>query len=84
MMFDGPDFPKPLDEELFEIWLEKGRQSRLSYHYLLVVWNELEAEYQPAYEEHRDKINEYERYPGLTGRESLVAAYDLYSESRIV
>lgn len=84
MMFDSREFPKPLDEELFNTWLENGRLSRLRYHYLLVVWDELEAEYQPVYVEHRNQIKEYERYPGVIGRESLVAAYDLYSESRIV
>lgn len=84
MMFDSPEFPKSLDEALFDTWLENGRESRMSYHYLLVVWNELEAEYQPVYVDHRNKIKEYERYPGVIGRESLVAAYDLYSESRIV
>ena len=83
MMFDSPEFPKSLDEELFDTWLEGGRQSRLNYHYLLIVWNELEAEYQPVYVEHRNEIKEYERYPRFIGRESLVAAYDLYSESRI-
>nr|WP_224994331.1 hypothetical protein [Cesiribacter sp. SM1] len=83
-MFDSPKFPKTLDEELFETWLERGRLSRLNYHYLLVVWNELDAEYQPFYAENRNKIDEYERYPGVVGHESLVAVYDLYSESRIV
>lgn len=84
MMFDSPEFPKSLDETLFDTWLENGRQSRLSYHYLLVVWNELDAEYQPVYAEDRTKIKEYARYPDVNDRESLVAAYDLYSESRIV
>jgi hypothetical protein len=82
-MFDGPDFPRSLDEELFNSWLEDGRLSMLSYNYLLVVWNELDADYQPIYVEHRDKIQEYDRYPGTFGHESLVAAYDLYSESRV-
>ena len=84
MMFDGQEFPKSLDEDLFDTWLERGRQSKLSYQYLLVVWNELDNEYHPVYMEHRNKIKEYERYPAAIGRESLVAAYDLYSESRIV
>lgn len=83
MMFTSSEFPKSLDEELFNTWLENGRLSMLSYHCLLIVWDELEAEYQPVYAEHRDKIQDYERYQSATGRESLIAAYDLYSESRI-
>ncbi len=84
MMFDSSEFPEPLDEMLFDSWLDDGRQSKMGYHYLLIVWNELERKYQPVYLEERAKIQEYERYPGVTGREGLIAAYDLYSESRIV
>lgn len=82
-MFEGSDFPKPLDEALFEAWLEKGRASMLSYSYLLVVWDELEATYQPVFAESRDKLEEYEMFGISTAQESLIAAYDLYSESRI-
>lgn len=82
-MFDGADFPKSLDEELFDHWLEEGRLSKLSYNYLLIIWDELESAYNPVYIENRDKINDFERYQESTGRESLIAAYDLYSESRI-
>ncbi len=81
-MFEGSQFPKSLDEEVFEAWLESGRQRKLSYHYLLIIWNELEMEYQPVYVEDRAAINDYEKDKN-TGRELLVAAYDLYSESRI-
>jgi hypothetical protein len=83
-MFDGPDFPKSLDEELFELWLERGRQSKLSYHYLLIIWDELEAEYHPVYVESRDALNDYADNSIATGREKLVAAYDLYSESKVM
>ena len=79
-MFDGPGFPKSLGEEIFNLWLEKGRQSKIGYHYLLVVWDEYEAEYQPVYAELRDEI---ETYDNTGSRERLIAAYDLYSESRI-
>ena len=82
-MFDGSDFPKSLDEEVFNLWLEKGRQSKIGYHYLLVVWDAYESDYRPVYAAHRDEIAGYETYKTSTGRESLVAAYDLYSESRI-
>ena len=83
-MFDGADFPKSLDEELFDSWLENGRQSKLSYSYLLIIWDELDLKYQPVYVENRDELNDYAKDRIVTGRESLVAAYDLYSESRII
>jgi hypothetical protein len=83
-MFEGPGFPKSLDEEVFNLWLENGRQSKIGYNYLLVVWDGYESAYRPMYVAHRDEIGEYETYETSTGRESLVAAYDLYSESRII
>ena len=83
-MFDGADFPKSLDEELFDSWLENGRQSKLSYSYMLIIWDELDAEYQAVYVESRDDLNDYAKHRLVSGRESLVAAYDIYSESRII
>lgn len=83
-MFDGADFPKSLDEELFESWLEKGRQSKMSYTYLLIIWNELETSYLPVYLESRDDLNEYVKDKTSHDRELLVAAYDLYSEAKII
>ena len=80
-MFEGRDFPKALDEDLFNLWLENGRSSKIRYNYLLIVWDEYEAAYQPVYAEHRDEI---EPYKSSVSRERLVAVYDLYSESRIV
>jgi hypothetical protein len=82
-MFEGSDFPKSLDEETFNLWLENGRQSKIGYNYLLIVWDEYEAAYRPVYVEPREEIGSYQKYNESTGRESLVAAYDLYSESRI-
>ncbi|MEQ8472023.1 MAG: hypothetical protein RIC35_12605 [Marinoscillum sp.] len=82
-MFDGADFPQPLDEDLFDIWLENGRSSKLSYNYMLIIWDDFEANYQPVYAEDRSELDKYEHYSRSTGRESLVAAYDLFSESRI-
>ncbi|MBL6448609.1 hypothetical protein JMN32_20020 [Fulvivirga sp. 29W222] len=83
-MFDGLDYPKSLDEELFNTWLENGRQSKLSYHYLLIIWDDFESDYQPVYLENRDQLDDYAKHKVLNSRESLVAAYDLYSESRVV
>ena len=81
-MFDGPDFPKSLDEELFTHWLEKGRLSKAGYKYLLIIWSEYESAYQPTYAEHRDEISQYDKGP--ISQERLVAVYDLYSESRLI
>lgn len=83
-MFDSSEFPTSLDEALFNSWLENGRQSKLSYNYLLIIWDELESAYQPVYLETRDALNDYTKHKTPAGRESLVAAYDLYSESRVV
>lgn len=83
-MFEGASFPKSLDEQVFENWLESGRQSRIPYNYLLIIWDDIEVEYQPVYVESREDIGGYDRYTNTPGRQLLVAAYDLYSESRIV
>ena len=82
-MFEGSDFPASLEEDTFNLWLENGRQSKIGYTYLLIVWDEYEATYRPVYVENREEIGGFELYRESTSRESLVAAYDLYSESRI-
>ncbi len=82
-MFDGSDFPKSLDDALFESWLEQGRASKISYGYLMIIWDAYEAEYIPKYAEARVEFNDYEVYSNSTDTESLIAVYDLYSESRI-
>ena len=83
-MFDGPGFPKSLEEEVFDLWLEKGRSSKIGYNYLLIVWDEYESSYKPVYATERDEISQYKSDKVSVGRERLIAAYDLYSESRIV
>lgn len=83
-MFDGPEHPKSLDEEVFNTWLAKGRESKIGYHYLLIIWDEYDANYRPVYAEHRDEIGQYQKHDRSNDMERLVAAYDLYSESRIV
>ncbi|MDN3204547.1 hypothetical protein QVH07_10325 [Algoriphagus sp. C2-7] len=82
-MFDSRDYPKPLDESIFESWLEQGRESKISYAFLLVIWDEGEQDYLPKFAETRDEIAEYERLGESYGRQALVAAYDLYSEGKI-
>ncbi|WP_192349764.1 hypothetical protein [Algoriphagus sp. Y33] len=82
-MFEGPDYPKSIKEELFESWLEEGRASMISYHFMLIVWNVYDEKYNPVYVESRDEIENYELYPDAKGSEALIAVYDLYSESRV-
>ncbi|TXE07602.1 hypothetical protein [Algoriphagus aquimarinus] len=82
-MFEGPDYPKSITEDLFEFWLEDGRASKISYHFLLIVWNVYDEKYNPVYVETREEIGNYELYPNAKGSEALIAVYDLYSESRI-
>lgn len=83
-MFDSREFPKSLDEAVFDQWLENGRLNKIGYNYLLVIWDEYETAYRPVYAHDRDDIFEYRKESNALGRERLVAAYDLYSESRIV
>jgi hypothetical protein len=83
-MFDGPDYPKSLSEEIFNQWLEKGRQSKMSYEFLLVLWDEYESAYRPVYVSRREEIEQQGAKRTSSAREWLVAAYHLYSESRVI
>lgn len=80
-MFEGQDFPRSLDEGVFNHWLENGRRAKIGYNYLVVVWDEYESAYLPVYIAHRDEI---EKYKTSHSRERFIAAYDLYSESRVI
>lgn len=82
-MFDSSDFPKSLDEDLFDQWMEEGRNSKIANYYLLIIWDEMDEDYTCEYVSHRQALQKYQKYPSGSGRELLVAAYDLYSESRI-
>lgn len=82
-MFNGPDFPASLEEEVFNEWIEKGKESKLGYHYLLIIWDARESTFIPQYVKERSEFEHYERYPASAAHESLIAVYDLYSESRI-
>ncbi len=82
-MFNSSEYPKPLNEAQFMAWLEQGRSSKIAYAYLLIIWDELEQEYHPIYVEDRAGIQGYEKYGYSPSQELLVAAYDLYSESRV-
>ncbi len=83
-MFDSPDYPGPLEESLFENWLVDGRESIIPYAYLLVIWDDLDSEYRVAYVENRSEIQKFARYGNSPEHRTLVAAYDLYSEGRIL
>ncbi|MCC5938487.1 MAG: hypothetical protein JJU34_14505 [Lunatimonas sp.] len=83
-MFDSPDYPKPLEESLFERWLEQGRRSPIPYAYILVIWDELDGCYLPVYTQSRSEMNQFARFGASPDQRSMVAAYDLYSESRIL
>jgi hypothetical protein len=83
-MFDSPEYPASLNEATFEFWLEDGRASKIAYAYLLIVWDELESKYFPVYAESRSEIHGYERYGDSPARQLVVAAYDLYSESKVL
>ncbi len=82
-MFNSSEYPKPLEESRFNSWLEQGRASKIPFAYLLIIWDELEQEYYPVYVEGRTDIQGYEKYGYSPSQELLVAAYDLYSESRV-
>ena len=82
-MFDNSEFPKSLEESTFEEWLENGRNQNMGYNYLLITWDDYDAVYKPVYLENREEIERYDKYGTASGRESLVAAYDLYSESKL-
>jgi hypothetical protein len=49
----------------------------------LVLWDDLEQEYLPVYVENRAGIQGYEKYGCSPAQQLLVAAYDLFSESRV-
>lgn len=82
-MFNSSEYPKPLSEAQFMAWLEKGRASRIPFAYLLVLWDDLEQEYLPVYVEKRVDLLSYEKYGTSPAQQLLVAAYDLFSESRV-
>ncbi|UCS92566.1 hypothetical protein KZP23_18000 [Echinicola marina] len=82
-MFDSSDYPQSLNEALFESWLEEGRSKKISYNYLLIIWNAFEEKYLPVYVEDRSEFNSFEFYPNNSREEGLIAVYDLYSGSRV-
>ena len=82
-MFEGPDFPQSLDESTFEQWLEEGRNSKIPYAYMMVLWDSLDSKYLPQYAEDREEVDNYPPYGSSHEHQTLVAAYDLHSEGRV-
>ena len=82
-MFDSREYPRALDEDQFDLWLEEGRQSKMPFEYMLVLWDEMEGKYHPEYVESREQINKYPLWGEAAGHTSTIAVYDLYSEARI-
>ena len=80
-MFENLNFSKSLDEDVFDMWLEQGRNSKFGYQYLLIIWDTWQEEFKPVYLEERDEIEEYRN--SINASETAIAAYDLYSESKM-
>lgn len=68
-----------LSEDQFEEWLEKGRNHKMGYHFMMLIWNALDKSYFVKYLTDRDDIQNFRP----EAQEEIVAIYDLYSESRI-
>ncbi len=77
-MFDGLGFPKSLDEDTFDQWLVEGRESKINYEFMLVLWEEGEQDFSPVYLEQRSQFEDYQN-----GLSTIVAAYHLFSETKI-
>lgn len=77
-MFDGLGFSKSLDEDTFDQWLINGRESKINYEFMLVIWEEGEQDYTPVYLERREEIHEHQGNHSI-----IVAAYHLFSETKI-
>lgn len=82
-MYDNAAFPAPLEEEIFAQWLEQGRNDNIGYRFMLVVWDTYDLAYRPIYVEDFDALRAFARYGDTPEREAMVAAYDLYSESKV-
>ncbi len=78
-MFESSTSQRSLAEDLFETWLENGRDHKLGYQYMLVIWDEYTEDFRPVYLFERSDLHSYVSPQS----EEVLAAYDLYSESRM-
>ena len=82
-MFENLHFQYSLEEERFDEWLEEGRDSKIRYGYLVVLWDEMEKDYRPIYLTERSDLEKYQDDRSNIS-DVFVAAYDLYTESKIL
>lgn len=82
-MFENFNFSLPLDEERFDNWLAQGRESKLGFSHMAILWDEIQKEYRPVYLTGRTEIAKYQNNPSMVN-DVIVAVYDLYSESKIL
>ncbi len=82
-MFENLDFKNSLDEDRFENWLVEGRASKIRFNYLVILWDEIEKDYRAVYLMERSELASYNVDARHVG-DVFVAAYDLYSESKIM
>ena len=82
-MFENLNFHASLEEDRFDSWLTKGRESKIRYDYLVVIWDEMEKDYRPIYLADRSELAKYQDDRSNIS-DVFVAAYDLYTESKIL
>lgn len=82
-MFDSPEYPDSLSESIVESWFELGRANAIPYAYLLIIWDDTEGKYLPIFAEKRSEFDQFEPYGESLANQTLVAAYDLYSENKV-
>lgn len=84
-MFDSADYPQSLSEDQFDAWLEKGRESKIRYELMLIVWDDFEKVYQPIYAANKAEAKKLNigQWGETVENEAVIAVYDLYSEARI-
>ncbi len=82
-MFENLNFHISLEEDRFDEWLTKGRESKIRYDYLVVLWDEMEKDYRPVYLSDRSDLEKYQDDRSNIS-DVFVAAYDLYTESKIL
>lgn len=78
-MFESSTSQRSLDEALFENWLENGRSHKLGYQYMMVIWDAFTEDFRSVYLFERADLYSYVSPQS----EEVLAAYDLYSESRM-
>lgn len=55
----------------------------MNYRFMVVVWDSYDKAYKPIYVEDHEALYQFERFGDTANREAMVAAYDIYSESKV-